>query len=247
MVLVVSTILAGCGTGPAPAVAPTGADPGGGPATNTPIVVDGDPSGAPATSTPIATSDASVSGSAVEVTSDNGFQYRISVVDGPTKVASFHAAGNFTSEPYTAPVGSFFLALHVKIENMATDRPEPLADLLRTFPGGQTVAGGLIFATTKSVAEQLFPGCATGRTNYYGWYLPDDLCALFTDLDSDSAFPSDEIPAGGALTVTLVAGPPKLGIPDTTLDSTLLSADPSVFQLYYASAESVIGIPIPPG
>ena len=55
MVLVVSAILAGCGTGSAPTVAPpTGADPGGVPATTGPIVVDGDPSGARcATSTPI--------------------------------------------------------------------------------------------------------------------------------------------------------------------------------------------------
>ena len=80
-----------------------------------------------------------------------------------------------------------------------------------------------------------------------------DFAECLSDGDSVDDPNHDQIPAGASLTVTLVAAEPMgagtafVGVPAQTLDSTLLAADPSVFQLYYTRAESVVSIPIPPG
>lgn len=259
IVLVVSAILAGCGTGSAPTVAPpTGADPGGPPSTTGPIVVDGDPSGAPATSTPIATSDSSVSGG-VEVTPSpvSRYKYRISA-GSPTRKPTIKPFG--ATQKFVADVGSSYLTLAVTIENLSPNESEELSDVVHTYPdvsygGYELVPGGLFLATPASLLAQL-PNlyCSRGL----GDYAPQGTCAIFyTGVEwdpSNSLDPnSTEIPIGGSVTVTLVAGvsnnnAPWQGIPDKLPSGADLVLDSSNILLYFGGIESAATqVPIGPG
>jgi hypothetical protein len=148
-------------------------------------VVDGDTSPPPASSGP-----------AVDVTSDNGFTYKMSATPFVTATSVHFDEPSIGTQD--APPGKDFVTVMVTVVNSSTDRQEPLDD-----------AKGFVLAVPKALQAQIDPKTSglecpadNGLKPDYG--LSADTCTLSTKVASVVPEPElgeDQLAPGATLTM----------------------------------------------
>lgn len=193
---VVTTGVAGCVGGSPPSQARSDFSPDG--QTN--------PSGPSTVRAPAATG--------VDVTSEHGFKYRITVGDPPQTLTTVKPRGKLSTlqgDPTDAPPGHDFVLVTVDVANGTLDRNEPLDDAIDTLDEGSglVMPGGLVLAVPAAASSDFGTRCLNDPAGYWGWYLPKDACFLTTGLESvtpdSDGLGGVQIPAGRSVSVGLVA------------------------------------------